>query len=459
MRKILVILFLSFHVLVKAQELNRLSAAEKVYGLSKMWQEVNYNFVFLNKIDRQKWDSLYMALLTDVQKTKNDYEYYRELQRFYAFLKDGHTNITGYPGYIDSSLLNSNFGRYRIFVKNINNKAIIVRTNTSSRNEIPVGSEITEVNGLTTKEYINKHVAPYISSSTGYGLEDAATSLMFLDLKGSTYLIKIKTPKGSIKEMKLIHEPTPEEDVYPPFEEFKPLEFKWLHNQIAYCSLNTFGYQKLDSLFEDLLPQLTTAKGLIIDLRKNGGGNTEIARNIFKYLTYDTLLYGSKSYTRLLNSTYKAWGKFFTPKDTLEDAEYAKYYRSYHDNLFYEFPYFPDTIKRPGVSIVVPTTILIGHNTASAAEDFLIYADNQKHMVTIGENSNGSTGQPLLFDLPGGGGARVCTKRDTYPDGREFVGYGIKPHIEIKMTVEDFIRNNDPVLKKAVDYLTSRAKK
>lgn len=58
--------------------------------------------------------------------------------------------------------------------------------------------------------------------------------------------------------------------------------------------------------------------------------------------------------------------------------------------------------------------------------------------------------------MPGGGSARVCTKKDTYPDGREFVGYGVKPDIEVKRTVQDFIDNKDPVLTKALEYLASK---
>lgn len=70
-----------------------LSSTEKIYGLSKFWQEVNYNFVYLNKVDRTMWDNAYKEMITKVQETKNDYEYYRELQKFCALLKDGHTNV------------------------------------------------------------------------------------------------------------------------------------------------------------------------------------------------------------------------------------------------------------------------------------------------------------------------------------------------------------------------------
>lgn len=74
-------------------------------------------------------------------------------------------------------------------------------------------------------------------------------------------------------------------------------------------------------------------------------------------------------------------------------------------------------------------------------------------MKKIGQNSFGSTGQPFLFDLVGGASARVCTKKDTYPDGREFVGYGIKPDIEVVPTLKDYLENKDPALAKALDYL------
>ncbi|MBK7124056.1 MAG: hypothetical protein IPH68_15480 [Chitinophagaceae bacterium] len=63
-----------------------------------------------------------------------------------------------------------------------------------------------------------------------------------------------------------------------------------------------------------------------------------------------------------------------------------------------------------------------------------------------------------MLSLPGGGLARICTKQDTYPDGREFVGYGIKPDIEVKPTLNDYIQKTDPVMAKAIDYLEQQLK-
>ena len=456
MKYFFLVLFLFLKTLSFGQIQNKLSPTDKVYGLSKFWQEVNYNFVYLDKIDRTMWDNRYRELISIVQNTTNDYEYYRELQKFCALLKDGHTNVY-FP--IGIEQMNTMFGDYRLFIENIDGKAIIVRTNSSKKNEIPFGSEVIEVNGKTTQRYIEENVAPYISSSTDYVLKDWSIERLLIGLAGETFKIKIKKPSNQIIELTLTHKKTEEKEVYPEFEPNRQLlDFKWINKQIAYVSLNSFEDEKIDSLFIQKLPELYKAKALIIDLRYNGGGSTEIGALILQYLTNDKTLYGSKSSSRLHIPTFKAWGRYVEPKDSIKSDWHNKSYLSFKDKFLYNFDYQSDTIELDAKRIVVPTVLLMGHNTASAAEDFLIYADNQKHMTKIGENSFGSTGQPFIFELPGGGSARICTKKDTYPDGREFVGYGIKPDIIVKRTLSDYLTKKDPVMDKAIEHLKQKIK-
>jgi C-terminal processing protease CtpA/Prc len=461
MKKLILILTLLTSISSFAQIPNTLTPTEKIYGLSKFWQEVNYNFVYLDKFGKDKWDKAYKEFIPLVLKTENDYQYFTELQRFCALLKDGHTNIF-LPEKKEFEKMNTMFGDYRLFLKNIDDKAIIVRTNLSKKDEIPVGSEVIEVNGMSTDKYIQENVSPYISSSTDYVLKDWSTNRLLSGLAGDSYLIKIKKPSGEIASLKLIHAITIEKELFPAADPDKELlDFKWLDNDIAYLSLNSFEDPKIDSLFIEKLPELYKAKGLVIDLRYNGGGHTYIGTEILKYLTNDKVLYGSKSITRNHLPAYKAWGAKLTSKDTvydksislMENEETMKCFLCANDQYYYSFEYAPDTIDLNEKRIVVPTAILIGHYTASSAEDFLISADNQKHMIKIGERTFGSTGQPYFFSLVGGANARICTKKDTYPDGREFVGYGIKPDIEVKESIEDFIQKRDPVLTKAVEHL------
>jgi C-terminal processing protease CtpA/Prc len=47
-------------------------------------------------------------------------------------------------------------------------------------------------------------------------------------------------------------------------------------------------------------------------------------------------------------------------------------------------------------------------------------------------------------------------KKDTYPDGREFVGYGIQPDIKVEPAVKDYLENKDVVFEAALKYFKKR---
>jgi C-terminal processing protease CtpA/Prc len=100
-----------------------------------------------------------------------------------------------------------------------------------------------------------------------------------------------------------------------------------------------------------------------------------------------------------------------------------------------------------------PVVVLAGPATFSAAEDFLVAWKNSGRGKIAGDYSGGSTGQPLYFALPGGGSARVCTKRDTFPNGEVWVGKGIAPDIMVRPTVADVRAGRDTVLDRATEYL------
>lgn len=458
MHRTIIFLLLSFFLATAspAQREHTLTPEEKLYGLSRFWQEVNYNFAFFGQVPHLNWDSAYQAYIPKVLATESDYDYYRTLQRFCALLQDGHTNVY-MPRGIDSLLYQTSFGDYRLFLENINGKAIVTHINEPKKEEIPVGSEVIRVNGMPTREYLEKAVIPYISSSTGYILWDNGIRSLLKGFAGESIDIRIRTPEGEERDFRLTRALN-KEDIHPPFPEWELLEFKWMEEGIAYVALNSFGDPKIDTLFIEKVPELLKAKALVIDIRNNGGGNTDIGREIAKYLTEDKLLYGSRSKTREHRAAYKAWGSWVADAniDTVGNEWAKKSLDYYNGEVWYEFEYEPDTNDVEGPKITVPTVILTGHNTASAAEDFLVYLDKQPHITRMGRKTFGSTGQPLMFDLPGGGTARVCTKKDVFPDGREFVGYGIAPKIEVNPTVEDFIQDQDRALEKAVEFLRGK---
>lgn len=113
------------------------------------------------------------------------------------------------------------------------------------------------------------------------------------------------------------------------------------------------------------------------------------------------------------------------------------------------------TIDAQGPGIISSVLLMDpdGKRLRPAAEDFVIDFELMKRGKIIGEPTGGSTGQPLMFSLPGGGSARVCTRQVFYPDGRQFVGVGIQPDILVRPTVADFRSGRDAVLERALEYL------
>jgi carboxyl-terminal processing protease len=94
--------------------------------------------------------------------------------------------------------------------------------------------------------------------------------------------------------------------------------------------------------------------------------------------------------------------------------------------------------------------LIIGSRTFSVGEDFAMEFDFMKRGLLVGEPTGGSTGQPVSFVLPGGERARICAKRDTYPDGKKFAGIDILPDVQASAKISDFIDNKDSVLERAL---------
>jgi C-terminal processing protease CtpA/Prc len=64
----------------------------------------------------------------------------------------------------------------------------------------------------------------------------------------------------------------------------------------------------------------------------------------------------------------------------------------------------------------------------------------------VGEQTTGSTGQPVGIPLPGGGAAYILTKLDTWPNGAPIVGVGLSPDIKLAPTIADVRQGRDAVL-------------
>jgi len=448
-----------------AQTPNNTSLSDKIYGLSKFWSEVNNNFVYVYKLDKEKWEFAYKKAISNIQKTKNDYEYYRELQKLCAVLNDGHTQVF-MPEELEGNLMNSTFGDYYFSFSNISGKTIVTSVSAKHKKEIPIGSMVISVNNIPIEEYQDRFVIPYISTSSEHTRKNTASRNLLLGNAGEKFEVEFLTPNKELKKLHITLAKYTGGVIFPiPEPKLKPFYYKLLDQEIGLIQLNSFENVSVLDDFKKTLPEIRNAKSIIIDIRNNQGGSSKIAKNIAKYFIQGDSILGAKNSTREIIPVERALGSFLNAQDTLKGKkewglnkeETIKYYQAAQGARFYTYEnnaeYF-DKVEK----INVPVVILTDNNTASAAEDFLIYLYNQENITRIGDYTYGSTGQPLQIELPNGGSAWICTKKVTLPSGEEFVGTGIKPQILVKKTIDDYIiPDSDSQLEKAIRHICKKS--
>jgi C-terminal processing protease CtpA/Prc len=396
-----------------------LTEDEKIAGLSKFWSEAKYNFVFFFKLPDLDWDALYLEYLPRVRKTKSTFEYYRTLQEFCAKLRDGHTNV-----YLPRELAES-IGRPGLRTALVEGKVLVIEVSDPDL-AIEPGSEIVAIDGVPVKQYAQERVVPYLSSSTPQDLDVRAYSYDLLRGPRSA-AVELTIADAAGRTMKRAASRQPREGDRP----WTPFEFKMLEGNIGYIALRTFGNPKPAEEFDAAFDAISKTRALIFDIRDNGGGSSDVGWRILSYLT-DKPFRVSSMRTRKYLPAERAWGK-------LEDWEDlgGSPTRAAHGSKLYS----------------KPVVVLTSPRTFSAAEDFAVAFDAMGRGKIIGETTGGSTGQPLMFELPGGGAGRVCTKHDRYPDGKEFVGVGVRPDIAAAPTVADVRAGRDTVIEAALREL------
>lgn len=434
-------------LILNAQVNSQLSESEKIFGLSQIWKEASYNYAHFDDLNKFNWDSLYLAAIEEVKNTESLVEYYSCLVKFISLLEDGHTRI------IPPKEYTNHFDEPAIKIMNIEDKAIVTEVGENLSGLIPVGSEIIKVNQLKTEDYIAKFKYSFIPSSTKEFKRKIAMLELLKTKKGNEIEVQLKTPGGKMETHTLVCE-----SKAPWYKANRNnndiLEFKWLDKNIAYVSLNTFGSNKIVNEFKKLLPEITKSKGLVIDLRKNGGGEADLGYEILRYLTNSTLVSYSWK-TREHIAKYKAQGKWasYISTDKLTD-EKRKLLKYYSGNAWFECS--ADTIfPAKEEKAIVPTAILISSFTASAAEDFLVPLQSVDRFILVGEKTAGFTGTPYIFDLPGGGIAMINTSREMYQNGK-LIRNGTQPDFEVKPTIDDIINYRDVVLEKGISVLRER---
>ena len=177
--------------------------------------------------------------------------------------------------------------------------------------------------------------------------------------------------------------------------------------EIGYMYVGSFESAVSGNNMAYILRSFSECKGLIVDVRNNGGGNLDYAEMLASTFFYESCTVGSWQH-----KSGTAHDDFSPLKERRidKDAMPSKWLR--------------------------PVVVLCNRHTYSAANYFvnaMRYADN---CLIIGGLSGGGGGMPMSYELPNGWIVRFSSIRMFDKEGNSIEG-GIEPHLTVNQQSED----------------------
>lgn len=281
-----------------------------------------------------------------------------------------------------------------------------------------IGAELTLRDGLITV------VSPLKGSPAklaGIQPEDVILKVNDEDVQDFTLeqvVMKIRGPKGTKVKLTLGRKGESE-----PFDveivrqtiNINSVEWKMV-DSIAHIELNQFGgktKEEFTKAISEIL--LKRPKGIVLDLRYNGGGYLDGAVDIV--------------------SEFVEKGKVVSVKKR----------NSEEDEVIY--------VTGKARVAKVPLVVLINKGSASASEIVAGAIRDSGRGITIGETSFGKGTVQEVENLIDGSSLRVTIAKWYTPNNVNISVVGITPDIEVVRTIEDIKANRDPQLDAALNYL------
>lgn len=194
------------------------------------------------------------------------------------------------------------------------------------------------------------------------------------------------------------------------------VDSEMLEEQVAYIRLYTFGddtARDLRQAINDLMDQ--NPKGMILDLRNNGGGYLETAIDV---------------------------ASEFIPDGVIMYEEYGDGSREIYE------------ARRGGKATDIPLVVLINEGSASASEIVAGAIQDRDRGLLVGATSYGKgsvqTYNALVNDQ---GAVRVTIARWLTPNQRQINEIGLEPNVIIEISEENITADVDPQLEEAIKLL------
>lgn len=201
------------------------------------------------------------------------------------------------------------------------------------------------------------------------------------------------------------------------------MKYRVLDDNIGYIRYDSFLQGIGEGNLDDCLTYLALCRGLIIDIRNNGGGD--------------------------LTTAEKLAGRFVQEK-TLVSYMQHKTGKGHNDFSSLEARYLEPSSN---IRWHKPVCVLTNRSVFSAANDFAVMMHTLPNVKLVGDHTGGGSGMPMSNSLPNGWSVRysACPMYDAKKQQTEF---GIDPDIKAALTDEATAQGIDLIIEAARKVLS-----
>ncbi len=193
-------------------------------------------------------------------------------------------------------------------------------------------------------------------------------------------------------------------------------------NQIGYIYYGSFSESILETELNEIFASFKNCKGLIVDIRNNGGGSlTNSDRLASRFLDKKTLC------GYIQHKTGKGRNDFSKP--------YPIYLEPSHGDLWLK-----------------PVIVITNRRCYSAANNFASKMRELPNVKTLGGSTGGGSGFPFTSELPNGWSIRFSTS-PILDVNLQHTEFGIEPDIEVTLDSEDSENGLDTLIEEAIKLL------
>lgn len=202
------------------------------------------------------------------------------------------------------------------------------------------------------------------------------------------------------------------------------LRYTYLRDSIGYLRYSSFGIPIEEAHLQAVLRYFTGARGLILDIRSNGGGSLGNAYRLARPFTI-----GNRPRLIRLYRTGPGPADF----DRITGVRLSKPERASHQ-------------------FAKPVIVLQNRRSYSATNTFAALMSQQDSVRLLGDTTGGGGGLPVDYELPNGWYFRFSATRELMPNGRD-LELGIPPDVVVSQDSASSRQGKDRLIERALDLL------